>query len=171
MKFLSLSALTFLTTFLSVSARDTCKPSPKVHPKLTYDFAINLVFGPSIDLGTNIYNAQQTYLNVVGGSFCAKWNNGTSGTIQPGGTASYYQLSEHVYQIEFEYLLKTVDSPPAYILVKQKGWEVDFIGRTQYALETGDARYSGLNTGVWTGVETVYATNTTGTFCKFEFDI
>lgn len=185
MKFFTLPALTLLTAVLSVNAKDTCKASPKVHPKLTYDFNIELVLGPSIDLGIDIYGANQTYLSITGGSFCAKWNNGTSGTVlvcflpenkillhelmksQPGGTASYYQLSEPVYKLEFEYLLKTADSPPAYILVKQKGWEVDFVGRTQYALETGDARYSGLNTGVWTGVEVSYVVNATGTFCEF----
>jgi len=88
---------------------------------------------------------------------------------QPGGTGAYYQVADGTgpFKLEFDYLLKTNDEPPAYILVKQSGWEVNYIGRTNYVLETGDSRYSFVNTGVWTGVETGYVNNATGTFCEF----
>lgn len=76
----------------------------------------------------------------------------------------YRQYSVHVYKLDLEYLLVTNDEPKASILVKQSGWEVDYVGRTQYVFETGDKRYLGLNSGVWTGVETGYVVNSTGTY-------
>ena len=40
------------------------------------------------------------------------------------------------------------------------------MGRTNYVFEIGDSRYSAVNTGVYIGVETAYAANETGTYCK-----
>jgi len=87
---------------------------------------------------------------------------------QSGGSGTYHQAFSGAgpYKLEFEYLLKTDEKVPAYILVKQKGWEVNFVGRTAYVLESGDARYAALNTGVYIGVETSYVANATGTFCE-----
>ena len=87
---------------------------------------------------------------------------------QPGGTASFLQVKNGTgpYKLEIEYLLKTNDKPPAYVLVKQTGWEVNFVGRTNYVMESGDARYSAVNTGVWVGIETAYVSNATGIFCE-----
>jgi len=42
----------------------------------------------------------------------------------------------------------------------------NFVGRTNYVFEIGDSRYSAVNTGVYIGVETAYAANETGTYCK-----
>lgn len=85
------------------------------------------------------------------------------------GSTTYYQVSKGTgpYKLQLEYLLKTSDLEPAYILVKQVGWEVNFVGRTTYVFETGDPRYIALNTGVHIGVETGYVMNGTGTYCEF----
>lgn len=189
MKFFTLSLP--ILTYAFVSTNPSCQSSPKVTPKLEYDFSINLVFGPSIEAGNvSIYNGQMTYLSTVGGTFCAKWNGGVSGTVvvtcpsiyppllsitlylipqQPGGTTTFLQVENGTgpYKLEVEYLLKTNDKPPAYVLVKQTGWEVNFVGRTNYEMQSGDARYSAVNTGVWVGVETAYVSNATGTFCEW----
>ena len=78
-------------------------------------------------------------------------------------------LSTH---IETNYLLQTHDHPPAYISVRTEGWRVgpreilekledpsqsDEVDPKSYSfrlyihMETGDARYLHLNTGMWIG--------------------
>ena len=79
MKFFTISLLVLTSAFASAYP---CVPSPKVTPKLEYDFSVNLAFGPSIEAGiVSLYNGQLTYLSTVGGTFCAKWNGGVSGTV------------------------------------------------------------------------------------------
>ncbi|PBP21897.1 hypothetical protein BUE80_DR007307, partial [Diplocarpon rosae] len=130
---------------------------------------MNLILGAGTDLGVDIYNTRQTFLPVEGGSFCARWNGGVTGTVV-SGAASYYQTANGTgpYKIEFQYLLKTSESPPASILVRQFGWEVNRVGRTTYVFETGDSRYSAVNTGVYVGVETGYVVNLTKTYCEYD---
>lgn len=50
--------------------------------------------------------------------------------------------------------------------MKQTGWEVNYSGRTTYVFETGDTRYSAVNTAVYVGVETGYVINGTKTYCE-----
>lgn len=80
MKLLTGTILALLNVALATHTKG-CSPSPKVTPKAQYDFSINLVLGPTLDVGVDIYDARQSYLIVTGGSFCAKWNGGTTGTI------------------------------------------------------------------------------------------
>ncbi len=81
MKFVSNSILRLAILFSTTQAKTTCTPSPKVSPKAQYEFSINLTLGVGIDLGVDIYNARQTFLPIEGGSFCARWNGGVSGTV------------------------------------------------------------------------------------------
>ncbi|KAJ5042367.1 uncharacterized protein L3040_004916 [Drepanopeziza brunnea f. sp. 'multigermtubi'] len=131
---------------------------------------MNLTLGAGTDLSIDIYNARQTFLPIEGGSFCTKWNGGVTGTVA-SGLASYYQTANgtgHIYKLSFEYLLTTNESPPAAILVKQSGWEVNYVGRTTYAFETGNPRYAFVNSGVYVGVETGYAVNGTKTYSSVD---
>ena len=81
MKF-SISVLSLLGGLASIaSAATTCTPSPKVTPKTQYEFSMNLTLGAGTSIGLNIDNSRQTYLPIIGGSFCAKWNGGVTGTV------------------------------------------------------------------------------------------
>ncbi|KAG4412888.1 hypothetical protein IFR04_013962 [Cadophora malorum] len=133
---------------------------------------MNLTLGAGTSIGLNIDNSRQTYLPIIGGSFCAKWNGGVTGTVV-SGVADFIQTANGTgpYKLGFEYLLKTSETPPANIVVRQSGWEVKFVGRTTYAFETGDARYSFINTGVYVGVETGYVMNGTTTYCELDLDV
>ncbi|KAH7378174.1 hypothetical protein BKA64DRAFT_750544 [Cadophora sp. MPI-SDFR-AT-0126] len=169
MKF-SILAIPLLAFFTSLSdAKATCTPSPKVTPKPQYEFSINLTLGAGTNVGIDIYNSRQTYLPIIGGSFCAKWNGGVTGTVV-SGVANYYQTANGTspYKLGFEYLLQTAEYPPASIVVRQAGWEVNFVGRTTYGFETGDAKYRGINTGVYIGVETGYVVNGTTTYTSVD---
>ena len=95
-----------------------------------------------------------------------------TGSLLQSGVADFIQTANGTgpYKLGFEYLLQTFETPPATIVVRQSGWEVNFVGRTTYAFETGDARYSFINTGVYVGVETGFEMNGTTTYCEFHFD-
>ncbi|KAK0101216.1 hypothetical protein ONS95_012802 [Cadophora gregata] len=146
-----------------------CKPSPKVTPKPQYEFTINLTLGAGTNVGIDIWSAHRTYLPVIGGTFCAKWNEGVAGKVV-SGVANYYQTANGTgpYKLELEYLIQTSEIPPASIVVKQTGWEVNFVGRTTYVFETGDSKYSFINSGVYIGVETAYVVNGTSTYSSVD---
>lgn len=76
-----LLAVLFISSLVPAHAKTHCAPAPKSTPKLQYDFSVAINFAPTIDLGTGIYSADQSYLASIGGSVCAKWNGGTTGTI------------------------------------------------------------------------------------------
>ncbi|KAL2067629.1 hypothetical protein VTL71DRAFT_15725 [Oculimacula yallundae] len=145
-------------------AKPTCQPSPAVTPKPQYEFTMNLKLGAGTNVGVDIYNERQTYLPVTGGKFCAKWNGGVTGSVV-SGVANFYQTANGTgpYRLDFEYLIKTSDTPPASFVVKQSGWEVNRVGRTTYSFATGDSRYSFVNSGVYIGVEVGYVVNGTTT--------
>ena len=110
------------------------------------------------------------------GEFCFPWTTlrglNINGSLLQSGVADFIQTANGTgpYKLGFEYLLKTSEDPPANIVVRQSGWEVKFVGRTTYDFETGDARYSFINTGVYVGVETGYVMNGTTTYCELELD-
>ncbi|CAL3962735.1 unnamed protein product [Diplocarpon coronariae] len=172
MKLLPVSLSVLLRLVLSTTlteAKTKCSPSLEVKPKPQYEFTMNLVLGAGTGLGVDIYDARQTFAPVEGGTFCATWNGGVTGTVV-SGVASYYRTANGSgpYKIDFQYFLKTSESPPASFLVKQFGWEVSRVGRTTYVFETGDARYSTVNTGVYIGVETGYVVNNTKTYSSVD---
>ena len=92
--------------------------------------------------------------------------------FQPGGQDSQLVAQDLSTHIDSKYLLQTHDHPPAYIAVMNDGWrvgprdileklenpaeadEVDpklYSFRVNIRMETGDARYLHLNTGMWVG--------------------
>lgn len=89
-----------------------------------------------------------------------------------GGQDSQVVLDDLSAKIDTSYLLKTNDEKPAYICIKTNGWrtgprevlealadpvKADTVDPSQYFfrlyinMETGDERYSFLNTQMWIG--------------------
>jgi len=92
--------------------------------------------------------------------------------LQPGGQDNQLVVKDLSTRIDATYLLQTNDEPAAYITARSKGWHTgpkdllerlndpqtaDTIPANQYKfrisleLETGDERYSFLNTYLWVG--------------------
>ncbi|PVH74393.1 hypothetical protein DL98DRAFT_537460 [Cadophora sp. DSE1049] len=116
-----------------------------------------------------VITGQTTYLPIIKGSFCVKWNGGVTGTVV-SGVVDFCQTANGTgpYKLGFEYLLQTSETPNASIVVRQSGWEANFVGRTTYAFEIGDSRYSFVNTGVYIGVENGYVMNGTTTYSSVD---
>lgn len=60
--------------------------------------------------------------------------------------------------LDTNYLLKTDDEEPAYILIRTSGWVTD-TWRLFIKLETGDSRYYDLNFEMWVAGLTSSGTN------------
>lgn len=92
---------------------------------------------------------------------------------QPGGQDSQLIIPSGAARLETNYLLQTIDTPPAYIAIKTHGWRTgppeileqladptraDDVDPNAYRfrlfveMETGDERYSDkVNCGMWVG--------------------
>lgn len=89
---------------------------------------------------------------------------------QPGGQDSQIATKESITSLEATYMLQTADDPPAFIIVRTKGWLTgskdvldkvkdpkfadpvnpnSYKYRVNLTMETGDDRYAFLNTLMW----------------------
>jgi len=93
--------------------------------------------------------------------------------LQPGGQDSQIITQNGSARIETNYLLQTIDEPPAFIVVKTQGWRTgpahvlealadpkragsvdprEYSFRLFINLESGDERYADkINYGMWVG--------------------
>lgn len=93
-------------------------------------------------------------------------------TTQPGGQDNQLVVKDLTTRVDATYLLQTNDDPPAYITARSRGWrtgqkevlerlndpmEANSVPANQYRfrmtveLETGDERYSFVNSCIWVG--------------------
>ena len=92
--------------------------------------------------------------------------------VVPGGQEKQLVAQDLSTHVDSNFILQTHDHPPAYITVRCEGWRVgprdileklndpaivdtidpkSYSFRTYLHMETGDARYLHLNTGMWIG--------------------
>ncbi|RMD43125.1 hypothetical protein DV735_g2050, partial [Chaetothyriales sp. CBS 134920] len=137
-------------------------------PTLELDFRMSIKLNPRVAVGPGILG-QRNWVSFVGGQWAGRWGKGI---VIPGGQDSQLVLKDLATRVDANYLLQTQDDPPAYIKVKSQGWRTgarevlekladpalaDTTPPTQYKfrivveLESGDERYSFLNTGMWIG--------------------
>ncbi|EER29891.1 hypothetical protein CPC735_012090 [Coccidioides posadasii C735 delta SOWgp] len=137
-------------------------------PALELDFRMSLKLNPTLSVGPGVWG-QRDWITFVGGQWAGRW---AKGIVLPGGQDSQVTVKELATSIRSTFLLQTADEPPAYIAVKTNGWltgakEVleklqdptvaDTINPSTYkyrvniSMETGDERYSFVNTVMWVG--------------------
>ncbi|WEW61434.1 hypothetical protein PRK78_006924 [Emydomyces testavorans] len=137
-------------------------------PALELDFRMSLKLNPTLSVGQGIWG-QRDWITFVGGQWAGRW---AKGIVLPGGQDSQVTVKELATSIRSTFLLQTADEPPAYIAVKTNGWltgakEVleklqdptvaDSINPSTYkyrvniSMESGDERYSFVNTVMWVG--------------------
>ncbi|RMZ83715.1 hypothetical protein DV738_g885, partial [Chaetothyriales sp. CBS 135597] len=137
-------------------------------PTLELDFRMSIKLNPRVAVGPGLLG-QRNWVSFVGGQWAGRWGKGI---VIPGGQDSQLVLKDLATRVDANYLLQTQDDPPAYIKVKSQGWRTgtrevlekladpalaDTTPPTQYKfrivveLESGDERYSFLNTGMWVG--------------------
>ncbi|PGG97938.1 hypothetical protein AJ80_09614 [Polytolypa hystricis UAMH7299] len=137
-------------------------------PTLELDFRISLKLNPRVSIGTNFWG-QRDWLTFVGGQWAGRWGKGI---VLPGGQDSQIVVKDLATSIRANFLLQTADDPPAFIAVKSSGWltgskevlekvaditSADAVNPSTYkyrvtmTLETGDERYSFVNTVMWVG--------------------
>ncbi|RMZ86071.1 hypothetical protein DV737_g161, partial [Chaetothyriales sp. CBS 132003] len=137
-------------------------------PALELDFRMSIKLNPRVAVGPGLLG-QRHWVSFVGGQWAGRWGKGI---VIPGGQDSQLVLKDLATRMDANYLLQTQDDPPAYIKVKSQGWRTgarevlekladpavaDTTPPTQYKfrivveLESGDERYSFLNTGMWVG--------------------
>ncbi|KAL8853800.1 MAG: hypothetical protein Q9221_001443 [Calogaya cf. arnoldii] len=161
----------------STSSAPQSFPIPK--PQLERDFQMSVQLNPKISVGPGIWG-QRNWVSFISGHWNGRFGKGT---VVPGGQDSQLIAPDLSTHIDANYLLQTHDHPPAFIAVKMDGWrvgprdvlekledpsqidEVDpktYSFRVNVHMETGDARYLILNTGMWVasgvrrGTEVIY---------------
>ncbi|TLD17980.1 hypothetical protein PspLS_10565 [Pyricularia sp. CBS 133598] len=137
-------------------------------PALTVDFRLQVDLNPKIALGKGVWG-ERNWISFKGGQWSATWGNGT---VEPGGQDAQLLVENKATFVDTQYLLKTADEKPAYIMVRTQGWrtgppdvleklldpiEGDKVPASAYRfrltikLETGDPRYLWVNEGMWIG--------------------
>ncbi|KAL1970212.1 hypothetical protein VTN77DRAFT_5372 [Rasamsonia byssochlamydoides] len=137
-------------------------------PTLELDFRLSLKINPKVVVGQSNYG-QRDWISFVGGQWAGRWGKGV---VLPGGQSSELTVKDMATQVNANYVLQTADENPAYIVVKSSGWLTgakdvleklndptiaDTINPTTYkyritmSMETGDERYSFVNTVMWVG--------------------
>ncbi|KAL2830292.1 hypothetical protein BDW59DRAFT_141368 [Aspergillus cavernicola] len=134
-------------------------------PSLELDFRLSLKINPKVGVGQSIWG-QRDWVTFVGGQWAGRWGKGV---VVPGGQDSQVMTKEST-SLRANFLLQTTDDPPAFIVVKTSGWltgardVLDKLGdasmadginpnsykyRVNLTMETGDERYTFLNTLMW----------------------
>ncbi|KAJ5123065.1 hypothetical protein N7448_009162 [Penicillium atrosanguineum] len=137
-------------------------------PTLELDFRMSIKLNPKVNIGQSIWGGQE-WVSYVGGQWAGRWGKGV---VLPGGQDTQIVTKDSTTKLRANYLLQTADEPPAFIMVKTEGWltgakdvlekvndpsVADGINPSSYkyrvnlAMETGDERYTFLNTLMWVG--------------------
>ncbi|KAK5089985.1 hypothetical protein LTR05_000153 [Lithohypha guttulata] len=141
-------------------------------PALDLDFRMSVKLNPKVAIGssTATNSGQRNWISFIGGQWAGRWGKGI---VIPGGQDAQVTYKDFTTSLNAQYLIQTSDDPPAFILVKYKGWlagprdvlekvhtdpeEADTVPANQYKfrvnieLETGDERYAFLTNGMWLG--------------------
>ncbi|KAL5339580.1 hypothetical protein BJX70DRAFT_148884 [Aspergillus crustosus] len=134
-------------------------------PSLELDFRLSLKINPKVGVGPAIWG-HRDWVTFVGGQWAGRWGKGV---VVPGGQDSQVVVKDST-SLRANFLLQTADEPAAFIVVKTTGWltgakdvldklndasMADGINPNSYkyrvnlTMETGDDRYTFLNTLMW----------------------
>ncbi|PTU18857.1 hypothetical protein P175DRAFT_0335988 [Aspergillus ochraceoroseus IBT 24754] len=134
-------------------------------PNLELDFRMSLKMNPKVAVGPSIWG-QRDWVTFIGGQWAGRWGKGV---VLPGGQDSQVMTKDST-SLRANFVFQTADEPPAYIVVKTTGWltgakdvldkvndpgMADSINPNSYkyrvnlSMETGDDRYTFLNTLMW----------------------
>ncbi|KAL1983938.1 hypothetical protein VTN96DRAFT_9712 [Rasamsonia emersonii] len=137
-------------------------------PSLELDFRLSLKINPKVNVGQT-HVGQRDWISFVGGQWAGRWGKGV---VLPGGQSSELTVKELATQVSYTFMLQTGDENPGYIAVKAHGWltgakdvlekvndpnVADTINPSTYkyrinmSMETGDERYSFVNSVMWVG--------------------
>ncbi|CAK7217467.1 hypothetical protein SCUCBS95973_003162 [Sporothrix curviconia] len=151
----------------SLPAEFAPSASPLPVPALEPDFRLVCNLAQRIPVGPTPTGGQRNWIGIADGWFAGRWG---AGVVVPGGQDNQVVTPDLSTKIDTQCLLKTDDAEPAYITVHTEGWrtgdaatlaklfdpaQADGVQPSEYKfrlyvhLETGDARYKELCTGMW----------------------
>ncbi|KAJ5698985.1 hypothetical protein N7462_000990 [Penicillium macrosclerotiorum] len=137
-------------------------------PTLELDFRMSIKMNPKVAVGHSIWGNRE-WVSFVGGQWAGRWGKGI---VLPGGQDTQIVTKDSTTNLRASYMLQTADEPPAFIIVKAEGWltgakdvlekvndsaMADGVNPSSYkyrinlSMETGDERYTFLNTLMWIG--------------------
>ncbi|KAJ5092494.1 hypothetical protein NUU61_007364 [Penicillium alfredii] len=137
-------------------------------PTLELDFRMSIKLNPKVAVGQSIWG-QRDWVSFVGGQWAGRWGKGI---VLPGGQDTQIITKDATTNLRASYMLQTADEPPAFIIVRTEGWltgakdilekvndanMADSVNpgsykyRVNLSMETGDERYTFLNTLMWVG--------------------
>ncbi|KAJ5772327.1 hypothetical protein N7520_002856 [Penicillium odoratum] len=137
-------------------------------PTLELDFRMSIKMNPKVPVGQSIWGHRE-WVSFVGGQWAGRWGKGI---VLPGGQDTQIVTKDQNTHLRANYLLQTAEEPPAFIVVKAEGWltgakdvlekvndqgQADGINPGSYkyrinlSMETGDERFTFLNTLMWIG--------------------
>ncbi|KAG0157255.1 hypothetical protein PDIDSM_4440 [Penicillium digitatum] len=137
-------------------------------PSLELDFRMSIKMNPKVSVGPSVWG-QREWVSFVGGQWAGRWGKGI---VLPGGQDTQIVTKDSTTNLRASYILQTVDEPPAFIIVRTEGWLTgakdvlekvidanmadgvnpgSYKYRVNLSMETGDERYTFLNTLMWIG--------------------
>ncbi|EPS28510.1 hypothetical protein POX_f07596 [Penicillium oxalicum] len=137
-------------------------------PTLELDFRMSIKMNPKVTVGQSIWGGRE-WVSFLGGQWAGRWGKGI---VLPGGQDTQIVTKDYTTNLRASYMLQTADEPPAYVIVRAQGWltgakdvlekvndttMADGINPSSYkyrinlSMETGDERYTFLNTLMWVG--------------------
>ncbi|KAJ5171134.1 uncharacterized protein N7500_003917 [Penicillium coprophilum] len=137
-------------------------------PSLELDFRMSIKMNPKVSVGPSIWG-QREWVSFIGGQWAGRWGKGI---VLPGGQDTQIVTKDSTTNLRASYILQTVDEPPAFIMVRTEGWLTgakdvlekvidanmadgvnpgSYKYRVNLSMETGDERYTFLNTLMWIG--------------------
>ncbi|KAJ5952953.1 uncharacterized protein N7479_011366 [Penicillium vulpinum] len=137
-------------------------------PSLELDFRMSIKMNPKVSVGPSIWG-QREWVSFIGGQWAGRWGKGI---VLPGGQDTQIVTKDSTTNLRASYILQTVDEPPAFIIVRTEGWLTgakdvlekvidanmadgvnpgSYKYRVNLSMETGDERYTFLNTLMWIG--------------------
>lgn len=135
-------------------------------PTLELDFRMSIKLNPKVSLGPSIWGHQE-WVSFLGGSWAGRWGKGI---VLPGGQDTQIVTKDATTKLNSQCILQTSDEPVAFIVIRTEGWltgakdvlekvndptMADGINpgsykyRVSLSMETGDERYTFLNTLMW----------------------
>ncbi|KAK0730964.1 hypothetical protein B0H67DRAFT_563434 [Lasiosphaeris hirsuta] len=137
-------------------------------PTIDLDFRLSIRVKPKLTVGQSNFG-RLSWVSCIGGQWAGRFGKGI---VLPGGQDTQTTVKDTATSISARYIIQTNDEHPALIVCNIKGWWVaekeimerlqdpvaaDNVAAHRYKLrvsmelETGDERYSELNTGMWLG--------------------
>ncbi|KAJ5180112.1 hypothetical protein N7492_003322 [Penicillium capsulatum] len=137
-------------------------------PTLELDFRMSIKLNPKVPVGPGIWGHSE-WVSFVGGQWAGRWGKGV---VLPGGQDTQIVTKDSTTSLRAKYMLQTADEPAAFIIIRADGWltgakdvlekvndpgMADNVNPSSYkyrinlSMETGDERYTFLNTLMWIG--------------------